>query len=353
VCLDSSAIKADGYLGRSTVLRLLAYQRVDDVQVVVPMVVRREVEELIRDEALRIRSELDGAIKSLLRLSAAVELDLPSESAVVVPPTSAFADRLREIGALELPVPDIDHGKVLDRIESRRRPFSDKGQGRDRGYKDFLIWESLKTYLASQDDVRRLILITGNIKDFADPDNPKLLHQHLREELDSLIDIQVSSSVRDFIKEHVEPYLTEIDLQSIVVSRDANLDKLTWFLYEHAEMNLPGTLPNDELGRPPDAYASMIVAVHGLNIVETEECYAIDESTAVMEVEVELDVDVRLTVDLRGLSPKERAEAMEYDRWFWKERVGAWGRYEVEFRLDGAELIPVDARLNYLSITHP
>ncbi len=167
----------------------------------------------------------------------------------------AFADRLRARSApSEIPpVPDIDHGKVLDRIESRRRPFSDKGQGRDRGYKDFLIWESLKTYLASQDDVRRLILITGNIKDFADPDNPKLLHQHLREELDSLIDIQVSSSVRDFIKEHVEPYLTEIDLQSIVVSRDANQITVRFRFYEHRcdEVDVvERTLPNEvELGR--------------------------------------------------------------------------------------------------------
>lgn len=72
---------------------------------------------------------------------------------------------IQDNGVVVLPYPDIEHKAVVERMYRREKPFTNENV-RERGYKDFLIVESIRSYLEThaQGDV---LLLTDNASDFA------------------------------------------------------------------------------------------------------------------------------------------------------------------------------------------
>jgi hypothetical protein len=63
-------------------------------------------------------------------------------------------------GALQPDLPAVTHGSVVTRILDRKKP----SRAKDQGYRDTLLWETVKEFAAEG----RVILISGNTKDFSD-----------------------------------------------------------------------------------------------------------------------------------------------------------------------------------------
>ena len=147
-----------------------------------------------------------------------------------------------------VPIPDVSHQKLVDRVIRKKKPF----RGNGKGYQDALIWETILE-LTQKDGFESLALITGNTEDFADK-NKEELHPDL---ISDLIEIKVDpdtvklfTSLEEFIQSEVLPSLEEIQeiIDSIIAGTNQDIDlssiaeEYIWDLIPGFEIN-PDCLP--------------------------------------------------------------------------------------------------------------
>ncbi|MEY8213830.1 MAG: PIN domain-containing protein [Colwellia sp.] len=110
---------------------------------------------------------------------------------------------------------NISNKDLISRAFSSKKPFS----GKEKGYRDALIWLSFVDYLASNNIEERIIFITDNKSDFYTIKNKTIsLHPDLQMDLDK----------RD-IKAKITPYLNLFDfINKEVVKDDHLIDKMKW-----------------------------------------------------------------------------------------------------------------------------
>ena len=119
---------------------------------------------------------------------------------------SQFRRRLRDIPIRILPIPQTNHATLVERDLSGRKPFRDK-----TGYRDALIWLSIADDLRDSDE--KLIVITNNHRDFADPSENARLHGDLLNDLKTLRwngIVEVVESPKAFTEQTVKPILQGI-----------------------------------------------------------------------------------------------------------------------------------------------
>lgn len=93
-----------------------------------------------------------------------------------------------------LPYPSVGHEELVDRVLAYRRPFNES----ERGYRDALVWYSVLEQAADG----RVVVLTGNTKDFADPNGqlgPDLLADLDRLELDRE-DVRLARNVAEVLE---------------------------------------------------------------------------------------------------------------------------------------------------------
>ena len=132
IVLDASTVLANLGFMSDRAASLRDYCQRHNASVVVPWVVRREVEN-------KIESEVRRHAKELARYGGLPAPESSSES-LISEANARFVQGLNSLEAAEQPLPSIRHEDVVERILARERPFDTKG---DRGYRDFLIWRSV------------------------------------------------------------------------------------------------------------------------------------------------------------------------------------------------------------------
>ena len=141
IVLDSNELIADIGLTSTRAAFLRAYCERLDVVIVVPSVVRLEVESHIQSKVCEVGGALREAARTLERYGAHV----PSDYEPVGSPYSRtkakgqFAERLQWLGARDMPLPNVTHSRVVTRLLEHQRPFS-SSKYKDVGYRDFLLW---------------------------------------------------------------------------------------------------------------------------------------------------------------------------------------------------------------------
>lgn len=221
VVIDSTATFDDVTMSGTSWMQLLSLSYLERIVLAVPEVVvmetgrHRERQARTTLEAfLRAVAKLPKSMRSLRDLGVEVEWDPPGSPVVpAVPGWEEAAEEVRErltalLGRV-LPVPDVSHAAVLARDLSGRKPFAASG----KGYRDCLIWESVKTVVedAAFDD--KVIFVTDNTGDYCDDGG--VLHPDLGRELDGssgrltivrtlhdlMLDADVAPSVRGLAKD--------------------------------------------------------------------------------------------------------------------------------------------------------
>ena len=110
-----------------------------------------------------------------------------------------------------LPYPNVDHKTLVAKELDKKKPFKDS----QKGYRDSLIWETVKSELIPIKDLFdecHILLLTRNTKDFADASG---LHQDLRDELLALgysdTVVKLVTDCEKFFKDVIQPEFEELD----------------------------------------------------------------------------------------------------------------------------------------------
>lgn len=203
VILDTAAIHHDFHLSNSATRRLLTEASSHGIVVCLPEVVVREMIEHFREQMERTLQAAEKSGRDLARL----RLQEPATQAAgdLQMEVAAYGTRLRAILAehdvLVLPLPNANASALLPRNLTHRKPFKADG----KGLNDVLIWESILELCSGSS--RPIAVVTGNIKDFADPLDDLVLHLDLQADLIDIGFPEFNAELHKSISSVVEKHL--------------------------------------------------------------------------------------------------------------------------------------------------
>ena len=139
----------------------------------IPEVVLRELPKRYREQLESARTKVESALEALRILDLPPGgLEMPATAQAEASYLPTLRERLAELDVLMPALPTVALDDLFENAIVERRPFQDRG----RGFKDALIWASVRE-LAQDDEV---VFITRNYKDFAESEKrPLRLHPDL------------------------------------------------------------------------------------------------------------------------------------------------------------------------------
>lgn len=273
IALDSTVYCQDYHLGSPNFRILLEGLPLLPATLVVPEVV---IDEVVN----RFRKVLGRELPS------AVKINVQEE-------TSSYRVRLVEAlkraGAEILPYPEVDHKTVVEQDLLRRKPFKRDG----RGYRDFLIWSTLKRLLFV--GTERLHFVSGNTSDFGEPPT---IDPQLQEGLINPHRIKLHRSLRQFNDEIIIPRLTMLGeiKETLAENGLTGFDPLGWI-----KANLLNMIHDHELGPILVGLPDGAGRVWPRQLVSLESLRAADvrslDSGKIL-IQLELKVELEISVDL-------------------------------------------------------
>lgn len=137
--------------------------------------------------------------------------------------------KLQSANVQILPYPKIEHRDVVQRILERRRPFK-KG---DSGYRDFLIWETIKRLELW--GTEEIVFITNNTKDFGESG---YLSDEFTDKRTGNKNFRIVVAITKFNEQYILPRLKKLDeLKSQLIKGHAhNFDFKNWLDTEFTEL---------------------------------------------------------------------------------------------------------------------
>jgi len=162
VILDSTALIGDFHLSTAASKGLLEGARSGIIRLAVPELVLLEVTNKWRERVRQVAGAADAVGKDAQRLGLkGVKIVGPIVADVVAEYEQELRRKLAAANASILPMPDVPHEALVRKAIERKAPFAERGTG----YRDALIWESIKEVLRT-DRQESITFVSGNKTDF-------------------------------------------------------------------------------------------------------------------------------------------------------------------------------------------
>jgi len=198
IVLDSTVFRADLYMAGTHFKLLFDGLASIPASLIVPEVVVDEVVNAYRELLEKEKREYYDQIDALRRLiPGRTSRKPPIEVERYVTGYRSLLEAAIEKHGEILPYPDINHKQVVSWALARKKPFS----ANDAGYRDYLIWQTVKSQL--QWGSEQLILLTGNSKDFGSNE----LHSDLAADIHDPARVKLIHDLATFNREFVTPRL--------------------------------------------------------------------------------------------------------------------------------------------------
>ena len=209
VILDTNIIFSDFHLKGARIKNLCESVKSTGDTVHIPEVVVDESINKYREKTRECKLKIDRGISDFKRLTGKDVEDNPISDEFILKESEKYArsfkKQLQELGIKIIPYPSISHQELVKRDLARKKPFQETG----KGYRDALIWESVKSICEkslSLFENPKIIFVNKNHKDFCEEG---LLHPDLKEDLvNNGINedyVRVIEDIDIFIKEYIKP----------------------------------------------------------------------------------------------------------------------------------------------------
>ncbi|AWB95362.1 hypothetical protein DCE93_06575 [Agromyces badenianii] len=210
VILDSTAVHGRRPFTRADSALLLALVRTGRIRLVIPEVVLYELSrQWAKDLADRRRDfrKAHAAINGVL-----ADADVATVTSSVAPSLgrSVFYDAAATMltrNGVEVPrYPEVPLGDLLERDLDERKPFASTG----KGFRDALIWETVKVICAGVAPSTPVLFVTNNSGDFCVSKRDRTLHPDLRAEMPDLEAFEVVPFLRASLEHGAIKPLAEV-----------------------------------------------------------------------------------------------------------------------------------------------
>ena len=205
IYIDTSIIIRENFFRSAVAIACLHAAKLLNISVYIPQVVVDEAKYNIKKQLTSAEKKLDECNKLIGENSLTVDWDVKSENLL-----KEFDKILSENDVILLPYPNTEHEVIVDRIYSNKRPF----QGKETGYKDYLIWLSILKHLQQDSKPKKPIFLVNNPRDFLN-DEKSGLHEDL--ENDILVpgkEIEILSNMKDLFETKIQEMLPELPIET-------------------------------------------------------------------------------------------------------------------------------------------
>ena len=169
VVLDSNIIIADFHFSSSEFKILLTSAKIRRIELYIPHIVLDEVFNKFRQQLEKSQSEICSGFENLNRLTK-IGLESGVSNDFIAACKCNYESYIEEVISIHniqiIPYPNTSHQYLAKKAMHIKKPFNIN----EKGYRDSLIWESVKS-LISKDNAHietslEVVFITGNYKDF-------------------------------------------------------------------------------------------------------------------------------------------------------------------------------------------
>lgn len=219
VIIDTNIIRKDLKLNDKNFEILVDYLNKTNSRIIFPSIVIEEIKGLYKrvlnnklEEFLTSHNKLDSTL---------INHKLPEVPSIQVEEeVKQYINYVHEkLGTSEnnvIEYKDSYLSELVSRAINRRKPIDEKGQE----FRDGILWLTLLDY-TKQKEEKRIALISGNTKDFADINKNSLNPELQKEVKEKNIEVKYFTSLNDFAREHASfiEYITENWIQENINTR--------------------------------------------------------------------------------------------------------------------------------------
>ena len=209
IVLDTNIIFSDFHLKGAKINGLCESVKSTGDSVYIPAIVVDESINKYREKLQECKSKIDKSISDFKRLTGKDIGGSSISDEFIAKEANEYAvlfkKQLRKLDIKIIPYPSTSHQELVKRDLARKKPFQESG----KGYRDALIWESVKSICdkpTSLFDMPKIIFVNKNHKDFCED---SILHPDLKSDLtDNGIDenyVKVVEDIDVFVKEYIKP----------------------------------------------------------------------------------------------------------------------------------------------------
>lgn len=165
VILDSTALISDFHLSSAANRGLLEGGKAGVIRLGVPELVVLEVVHKWGQRVAEMVAKAESVVTAAKRLGLeSLAVAVPSVEDEVASYEISLRQKLEEASVAVYAIPTVSHEFLVNKAIQRKSPFADKGTG----YRDALIWETVKEILRTSDEM--VALVTNNKSDFGSSD---------------------------------------------------------------------------------------------------------------------------------------------------------------------------------------
>ena len=326
IFLDTSILIRENFFRSPSALLFLRATQFLGIKIIIPQIVIDEIKGKYPLNLIEKHRQFDKQRKQINNLTQkkVADLDLLYENKLF----SKWINKVINFDNLEvLPYPKISLEEIVRASYKLKKPFKENGEG----YKDYIIWESIVSYINNHEGNEEFYFLTGNVRDFCVKKDDKLmLHEDLTRHIDEeKRPIVVYTNLKDYFDEKIRCQLNGINVSDVP---DLSLEKLKKIAEEKVEESLAyySTYGIEGLQFANDVTVS---GVHGVTI-EDWEAAELDQN------EFLISFSGKVEVEADGFIEKHEYFMDEYEELFindpdWNERVMAVSQtIETPFRLE-------------------
>lgn len=199
-------------------------------------------------------------------------------------------DKFKSLSTQVLPYPVVEHKKVVKRILERRRPFK-KG---DAGYRDYLIWETIKNLELW--GTEQIVFITNNTKDFGESG---YLSEEFTDKRTGNKNYKISISLSKFNDEFILPRLKKLEEIKLQLSKGhvQNFIFKNWLDTEFVELIKETELEEVLTGFPYGVGRVRVVDILMFDDYKIYEVNAMESGEKLVHFSITCIVDASVDID--------------------------------------------------------
>lgn len=217
IYLDTNVFFKHGFFRSKGAKAIFTACHLSGFQVIIPETVVDEVIGNYEKQLLKAHDGLEAAGSTLGKL-ADRETVIFDVNDAISKFKNDFTEMIKEKGIQILPYPPFTSQDLVKEAYKGRRPFDEKGNG----YKDFLIWEAIKTDMLEHPKGTPLIFVTENTNDFgikkgqSDSQGRFVLHSDLMLQIDEIKnDLKCYTHLTKVLEQLILPALDGLTIENV------------------------------------------------------------------------------------------------------------------------------------------
>lgn len=299
IIIDTNVIHLDYKLTSTNITALVSTSDRLSHRIYIPDVVIDEIVKQYKEEIKLYADDYNRAVSKLQKRKVAEEIHKLDSDVMTKDYEDSLRNRINELGIVILSYPTTCHKEMVSRELSKRKPFLDG----KKGYRDALIWETVKEY-CKKFPVNEVIFLSENSNDFADKNkrsfHPDLIIDCENERID-LSRLSLATNVHEFVESKILAKSKNLDyilesLISVDCCGDVNFDKLIrdYITIDKLDSYINADLYGEDMVYAPGVYENPTIAGTDMLSLSYLTTKLISESTILVtcQVEVEADMDV-------------------------------------------------------------